>query len=205
MTLAFRGLAGAVFTFAILATAFSGYVALVYHGDVDAGAEWVVEIAFGTWIAIFAIALAACFLALILLFVLPERQAQPGAPQPAMSTLEDVRLTCTNCQQDYIITDTGERPLMHICPHCGFQGVLEGEPSPMPAAAPTDATVAQAGPGSIVERSVGGETKRFMVLRCGNCRTNFETEYSDARPLVTVCTNCGRRGILKDSGAPVAA
>jgi predicted nucleic acid-binding Zn-ribbon protein len=183
-----RKTAGVFFALAILVLLFSGYVALVYHGDIDVGAEQVVAITFGAWIAAFAILLAVIFLVLLILFL--ARVETPATEQPLVGN--EVTINCRDCHKDYVITDTGERPLLHACPHCGFtdqyppvdetatvEAVAEGTPVP--------ADFGMGAPGS----------PEALVIHCTSCGTNFEVGYTEDRPLVLNCSHCGKRGILR--------
>ncbi|HLE47745.1 MAG TPA: hypothetical protein VI818_05555 [Candidatus Thermoplasmatota archaeon] len=193
---------GSLYGIAILVLLFSGYIALVYHGDIDAGASWVSDLEFGIWIAGFSVAMAVLFLVVLILFLAPPSQTVAAPPASAPSGVTEMRITCPSCQKDYIIDDTGERPLLHTCPHCGTTHTLEAgqEWAQAPAEAPSPAA-APAAPAKpqppVVERMEGGIAKKYMVMRCGDCKTQFEIPFTTARPVVTTCANCGRRGILR--------
>lgn len=190
----------------------SGYIALVYHGDFDAGAELVTAVDFGVWIAIFSVTETLFMLALLVVLLLPiqaplplpeEPLVAPSPPQP------ELYVTCAHCSQGYTVPDPGQRPLNHICPHCGRENVteppvVEAEPEPQPPAEPEvqmeDVDAEPETPGiqpSVVRHRVKGKLQKFLVLKCGNCQKQFETPYSEERPLITECTHCGRRGILR--------
>jgi predicted flap endonuclease-1-like 5' DNA nuclease/Zn finger protein HypA/HybF involved in hydrogenase expression len=190
-----------IFTLTLLTLLASIYVALVYHGDFDQGAEWIVNLNFGEWIAIFAVALAVLFLILLILFV-ASNQSMREAQNP------ELQVECAQCHKAYVIEDTGQRPLYHVCPHCTYTNVLgEGQQAPIaePIVAPETtmpATSAQVEETEeqVIEREEGGVMRKFLVLRCGACSTQFETPYSAERPLITACGNCGRKGILRARG-----
>src|SRR5688572_14788992 len=112
-----RRAAAFVFTLALLTLLMSIYVALVYHGDFSEGAEWVVSLDFGEWIALFAIVLSVLFLILLILFA-ASRQTGEESRNP------DLQVECAQCHKSYVIEDTGQRPLYHVCPHCTYTNVL---------------------------------------------------------------------------------
>lgn len=201
-----RRTAGIVFSIAIFLVLLSAYVALVYHGDISVGAEQVVKLTFGGWIALFAVLLALLFLILVILFLV--RVETPAAEQPLVGT--EVTINCRDCHRDYVITDTGERPLLHACPHCGFtdqyppvEETVTAEQVPQGQTVPSDFGMGAPG------------RPEALVVHCTSCGTNFETNYTEERPLVLSCTNCGKRGILRpnapthpapiDSGRPAPA
>ncbi|MBI2077590.1 MAG: hypothetical protein HYT80_04350 [Euryarchaeota archaeon] len=192
---ALRRSASVFFGIAILVVLFSAYVALVYHGDIDEGASWVVDLDFDVWISIFAVTLAVIFAVLLIMFLVPASTGGGPAPAPPTGT-SVVRIDCTNCHQLYEIDDTGERPLFHTCPHCGFVAEMGGEPTAASAPAPS---------APVPSATATTDEKGPMVIRCGNCQTNFEVPFTTERPLVTVCTNCGRRGILNAPAAEASA
>lgn len=198
-----RRTAAIFFGIAVLVLLCSAYIALVYHGDLDAGAEQVVLMTFGGWIALFVVILAVVFLILLILFL--ARVETPVAEQSLVGT--EVTINCRDCHKDYVITDTGERPLLHACPHCGFTDQYPPSIEPatveaVPEGTPVPADFGIAEPGN----------PEALVVHCTSCGTNFDTAYTEERPLVLTCSNCGRRGILRpnapthpapiDSGRP---
>lgn len=194
-----RTFGGLLFGLAAILLLFSAYIALVYHGDVDEGAGWVVDtFTFEEWIIGFLIALGVILLLILILMAVPV--SKPLAEN-------QLQVTCGNCSRVYAVADTGERPLYHTCPHCGYTDQTGGnpeantppdaEPIPEPSPAPAAAAAPEAWQPQVVEREEGGEMKKFLVLKCGNCYTNFEVPYSTERPLYTQCSNCGRKGVLR--------
>lgn len=196
-----RTMGGILLGIASLVLLFSVYVALVYHGDVDEGAEWVVDtFTFNEWIVGFLVVLGILLVLLVVLFLIPASRSQ----QPA-----ELQVTCANCSRAYAVADSGERPLYHTCPHCGYTDQTGGnpeantppdaEPIPEPTPAPdvVSTSSSEAGQPEVIEREEGGRRKRFLVLKCGSCFTNFEVPYSTGRPLYTTCSNCGRKGVLR--------
>lgn len=201
-----RRAAAVFFVLAMLVVLLSAYVALVYHGDIDLGAEQVVQITFGGWIAVFAVLLAIIFVILLVLFSL--RVETPATEQPLVGT--EVTINCRDCHRDYVITDTGERPLLHACPHCGFTDQYP------PADEPVTAEPMLQGQTVPADFGLGAAGRpEALVVHCTSCGSNFETNYTEERPLVLNCTNCGKRGILRpnapthpapiDSGRPAPA
>jgi predicted nucleic acid-binding Zn-ribbon protein len=190
-----RRVAGLFFSLAILIVLASAYVALIYHGDLDAGADAIVNaMSFGGWIAVFALLLAFCFLVLFILFLM--RVERPATERPLLGN--EITITCRDCSKSYVITDTGERPLMHACPHCGFTDEY-------PPATEATAEAVPAGEHVPEEFGLGTPAKpEALVIHCTSCGTNFETPYTTERPLVTNCANCGRRGILRQPSSAAA-
>lgn len=187
-----RRFAGVLFGIALLTLLLSIYVALVYHGDQDLGSGWVTGITFGNWIAGFSVVIALCFVILLILFIVPPQTQQEEMP-PGENQLQ---VACTNCQKAYVINDPGTRPLFHQCPHCSYTNQLEDSPPPAPIEAEADLTQASMAQPQVIERFEDGVTKKFLVLNCGNCKTNFEIPFTEDRPVISTCANCGRRGIL---------
>jgi predicted nucleic acid-binding Zn-ribbon protein len=99
---------------------------------------------------------------------------------------EEIEVTCEHCGREYVISDTGERPLYHACPHCGHSDVLDdGEVE----------AEEELVPGTIRETPTG---ERELILRCTNCQHVFPTPYTDERPLYAYCPSCGRKGVLEE-------
>lgn len=201
-----RRTASWLFLGALAVALVSGYIALVYHGDLDAGAELVIALDFGVWIAIFSVAEAALMVGLLLIFLVPLQVPAPAPEEAAAEApppLPELYVTCAQCSQSYTVPDSGERPLTHLCPNCGKENVTEApvvEAQPEPEVPMEDVDAEPETPGiqpTIVRHRVKGKLQKFLVLKCGNCQTQFETPYTEERPLITQCTNCGRKGILK--------
>lgn len=77
--------------------------------------------------------------------------------------------------------------------------VLLGAPPPPTVVAPARV------PRVIETVSATGQSERFLILHCGACSQDFQTPYSDQRPLIRNCANCGRLGILpglKEAAGP---
>lgn len=195
-----RSLGSVLFGLAAILLLFSAYVALVYHGDVDEGAKWVVDsFTFEEWIIGFLIGLGVLFLLILVVLAIPVSRAAQA---------NQLQVNCANCSRVYAVADSGERPLYHTCPHCGYTDQTGGNPEmttppnaePIPEPTPGAAVAAEADQSwqpQVVEREEGGERKKYLVLKCGNCFTNFEVNYSTDRPLYTTCSNCGRKGVLR--------
>ncbi|HEV8360140.1 MAG TPA: hypothetical protein VGR28_06770 [Candidatus Thermoplasmatota archaeon] len=135
----------------------------------------------------------------------------PGAPSgyaPAAQAAqtEPITLKCGNCATIFDVPDTGERPLRHVCPGCGSEGVLREEdigpptlaaapaapPSPTPAPAPVAATAARPAP-----PKPGVKTVRTLKLRCKSCSTVFTLRDTGERPLYHECPGCKATGVLR--------
>lgn len=117
-------------------------------------------------------------------------------PQPAGAKM--LTLRCGDCSTVFEVTDTGERPLHHVCPGCGAEGILKGEsaPPPMapvvapePAPAPADAATPTPAPAA--------PTPRRLKLRCGGCKEVFTIEDTGERPLRRACPHCSRMGEIR--------
>lgn len=148
------------------------YAGLVYHGDIDPGAEAVTQLDFFVWVLLFGVALALILLVLVYLYF-----RVPGAKRAEPNALD---VTCKNCSHAFRLADTGERPLYFVCPECGVEDVLpaaEGGYSPLEAQATPD-------------------SEEVLLVKCSNCNNVFELPFTEARPVIGDCPNCGRRGIL---------
>lgn len=179
-----RRIATWIFLGVLVILLFSVYVALVYADRLPG--DWIIIMDFGAWVATFAILLLLLLIALVVLLFMADH----GEPEPGKA---DVQVVCAACQKSYVIEDTGQRPLYHVCPHCAHTNTLGGpDVAAAPITAPVEETQEQ-----IIEREEGGVVRKFLVLRCGACQTQFETPYTAERPLVTSCGNCGRQGILR--------
>lgn len=40
--------------------------------------------------------------------------------------VDELLLRCPGCSETFTVSDSGERPLRHECPHCGRAGVIRG-------------------------------------------------------------------------------
>jgi DNA-directed RNA polymerase subunit RPC12/RpoP/uncharacterized membrane protein len=180
-----RKLAGIVASVAALTLAFSGYVALVYYGTLDLGADWIVELEFGQWIAFFVLVLSVLLALLIILLVIRPRD---DVAPTAASDGQFVDITCAHCGKEYKVEDDGTRPLYHACPHCGNEASIEPEEGTMTALSEEDLV-----PGMVRETSEG---KKELILRCSNCRHVFPVDYTEDRPLYSTCPNCSKKGVL---------
>jgi DNA-directed RNA polymerase subunit RPC12/RpoP len=135
------------------------------------------------------------FLVLVILFL--SRVETPVAEQTAVGN--EVTIHCRDCSREYIITDTGERPLLHACPHCGYTDQYPPSTEPVVDATPEEVPFTQ--PTTLA----GMSGPDALVLHCTSCGTNFETAFTEERPLVLNCANCGKRGILRpNSPSPPA-
>jgi predicted nucleic acid-binding Zn-ribbon protein len=122
-----------------------------------------------------------------------------GAPAPALeaprAAAETITLKCGNCGTIFDVTDTGERPLRHVCPGCGSEGVLREEDlGPAPAAKPKAAPRAPAR-GPAAARPT--KTVKTLKLRCKNCGTVFTPRDTGERPLYHECPGCKATGVLR--------
>jgi predicted nucleic acid-binding Zn-ribbon protein len=125
-----------------------------------------------------------------------ESYAPPpvGAPPEAPQVGQPITLKCSNCGTVFDVADTGARPLRHVCPGCGSEGVLTEEDIG-PAAVPSE--VAAPAPAPAAPQ---------ITLKCGNCGTIFDVADTGERPLHHVCPGCGSEGVLReeDLGPPPA-
>lgn len=113
----------------------------------------------------------------------------PPAPRPAA---ESITLKCGNCATIFDVSDTGERPLHHVCPGCGSEGVLREEDlGPAPAPAPVAAVPAPPA------RARPTQTVKTLKLRCKNCSTVFTLRDTGERPLYHECPGCKATGVLR--------
>lgn len=152
-------------------------------------------------------------------FALAGRAATPtpmhdGAPEPhlgpagpsggAMAPRHEARiltLRCGDCGTEFELTDTGERPLHHVCPGCGLEGVMRDElaPSESPDAAP-EMQEQYGRPSStepVVEDAPPPAPVKKLKLRCGGCREVFSIDETGERPLRRPCPHCGRVGEVR--------
>jgi predicted RNA-binding Zn-ribbon protein involved in translation (DUF1610 family) len=103
-----------------------------------------------------------------------EAYAPPPGQAPATAG-QQITLKCSSCGTVFDVTDTGERPLHHVCPGCGVQGELsEHDLGPAPAAGPS------------------------ITLKCSSCGTVFDVTDTGERPLHHVCPGCGSEGVLRE-------
>lgn len=165
---------------------FSAYIALVYHGSIDAGASWVIALSFQAWIVTFFIIFLILALILVVLLVAGGEAEREQRPEEE----PEIDVTCANCARSYVVTDTGDRPLYHSCPYCGHSDAYDETPEVVEAE-PEEELV----PGTIRETPEG---ERELILRCSDCRHVFPTAYTDDRPLYAYCPNCGKKGVLTE-------
>lgn len=59
-------------------------------------------------------------------------KSTPPEPAAAHARTPVVTLRCADCGTVFDLEDPGFRPLYHVCPGCGSQGVLEAEEKPPP-------------------------------------------------------------------------
>ncbi len=176
--------AGILFGIGVFLLLFSAYVALVYRGDIDAGAGWVIALSFQAWIVTFFVLLLLLAIIMLMLVLSGEQPAREPAPEAELD------VTCENCARSYVVTDTGDRPLYHSCPYCGHSDAYDEEADVVEAEPEEDLV-----PGTIRETPEGD---RELILRCSNCRHVFPTAYTDDRPLYAFCPKCGKKGVLTD-------
>ena len=188
-----RRLAVILFSVSILALIASAYVSTVYAGNLDTGAEFIVNLSFGEWVATFFATIALMLVLMLFLYAAAPRMVDEVAPMAgAAPSGTEIVLTCAQCRQSYTVPDGGERPLYHACPHCGHSDVVGEAPLDGPIELPEPAPLV---PGTIRTTAEG---HREMVLRCTACHDVFTNEYSERRPLYAVCPNCGKRGVLTE-------
>lgn len=165
------------------------YVGLVYHGDVDTGADAVTTLDFVYWVVLFSVLMGLLVVWQAFLLVAGKR------PRGAENL---VAVECKNCSTAYDVVDTGERPLYYACPQCGAEDVLETPPEPLTEVAPEAAPAAAANPGA---------AEQALLVRCRNCSEVFDLPYTEKRPVYGNCPKCGRRGVLPapaaEGGVPV--
>jgi len=108
----------------------------------------------------------------------------PWAPEAAPEPVRTLTLRCSDCGTIFDVHDTGERPLRHVCPGCGAEGMLRDEAEPAP---PTPA----------VETAPMAAPVKRLKLRCGGCKEVFTIEDTGERPLRRPCPYCGRTGEVR--------
>lgn len=134
----------------------------------------------------------------------PEPHYGPSGPSgAAVAPRHEARiltLRCGDCGTEFELTDTGERPMHHVCPGCGLEGVMRDElaPSEAPDAQPHadegySAGQAMAEP----EPTPPPPPVKKLKLRCGGCREVFSIEDTGERPLRRPCPHCGRVGEVR--------
>lgn len=134
--------------------------------------------------------------------------AAPAAQRPQARALT---LRCGDCGTEFEITDVGERPLHHVCPGCGLEGVLRDDSAPAPAAAeaaaapapapawaaPPPTTSSEPAEAPAAAAAPAAPALKKLKLRCGGCREVFSIEDNGERPLRRPCPHCGRVGEVR--------
>ena len=135
----------------------------------------------------------------------PEPHYGPGAGAPEPRGARSLALRCGECGTEFELTDTGERPLHHVCPGCGLEGVLKddvapsaAEAAPSPYAPPAERREPEPAPqpAPAAAPAEPAPVKR-LKLRCGGCREVFSIDDSGERPLRRPCPHCGRVGEVR--------
>ena len=201
-----RLVAGILALVTVLVLLFSAWIALVIHGDIEFGTGLATLMDFGVWIVIFAAVLVAIFVVMLfLLFVRPEDAAErrPMEAGAADRAVTEVELACANCGHVYHVPDTGERPLMTICPECQTENSFEGgDQAPEPAEEGYE--VEDEEPGEVtaeyemVSEDIPPEATEpeELLVRCSKCEEVFGVPYTVDRPIYAVCPNCHAKGVL---------
>lgn len=177
------------FLFSCLVMLFAVYVGIVYHGDLDAGAEWIAALDFYQWVLIFSITfgVALLFLLFLLIWGVPSTRAAGAV----------VSVECKNCATTFDVADSGDRPLYYACPACGAEDVLPETPGEL-----AELTVEE-----VEAPAPRGAEEDSLMVRCSNCAEVFGLPYSDRRPVYGDCPKCGKRGVLPatplEGGLPV--
>lgn len=132
----------------------------------------------------------------------PEPHLGPAGPSaaaaPAARQARLVTLRCGDCGTEFEITDTGERPLHHVCPGCGLEGVLRAEGEADAGAVPPPQAYAPPPPEPpAAEAPPPAPPVKKLKLRCGGCREVFSIEDTGERPLRRPCPFCGRTGEVR--------
>ncbi len=146
-----RRTATALFLAALGLMLAAAYVGLVYYENtIEFGAEQVIRLDLFQWVVLFSIMLGLILVALLVLYftpvgttvvavAAPETAEFIEEPAPAYSeadfapTAEPVMeaetealvVKCTNCETEFELPYSKERPLRGTCPNCGEEAVLE--------------------------------------------------------------------------------
>lgn len=122
----------------------------------------------------------------------PEPSGAAAAPASGANILT---LRCGECQTEFDVEDSGVRPLYHVCPGCGAEGVLRAERTPLQ----------NVDPARPVERLQKKDDwvppdlpdPKDIKLRCGACKHVFQVVDNGERPLRHRCPNCGKLGEIR--------